>query len=304
LTGLSFIAAYRPFGDGLDYNNYVVFYDRLIENEDFGLIRFEPGFTFSAHFLKFHVGLSVEEFIFLASFLALLIKFTLFSKTYYSYLTLFFYIMMWFPLHENTQIRAAVSIAFIFLFVESLLRGNFFKATIFAVIATTFHMSAIIGVIFCLVSYFLRSRSVTFIFLTFMGSGFFMYAVFPYVFPYIALIRGSAIEGDFIWDVKPNILSAVNICSFAFILSYALCGLADSERNKVYYSIVGFNFAVLIGFYDFPLVANRGREVMFVFVTMIAYNYRLNNRSFIPFMFATILCIGSFIVNIRMGLFY
>ncbi|PZX40646.1 EpsG-like putative glucosyltransferase [Roseinatronobacter thiooxidans] len=111
LAGIA--AGYQFFGSGRDFFSYVSFYEniRVFGEQDFS--RFEPGFVLVASFFKLVLNAEVEFLLAVLASASLLIKFAIFSAYRRPFLTILFYLCCWYPLHEYTQIRAAVARSFL-----------------------------------------------------------------------------------------------------------------------------------------------------------------------------------------------
>lgn len=139
----AFFISIRAFGLDSDYLAYVRFYESLNSTFDIAQTRFEPGFYSISFFFKTVLGLDIFWVMFFVSFVSLLIKFYLFSKNKNYILIGFLYLISFAPLHEMTQVRAALGIAFAFLALYKKHEGENLQAFFLLIIAISLHYSTI-----------------------------------------------------------------------------------------------------------------------------------------------------------------
>lgn len=94
-------------------------------------------------------GTPFRVFIWFLAFIAVLMKTSVivsFAKSGWSVgISVLIYVFTFYLLHEFTQIRAGLAIAFIFLAVRSLVSGNRTHFSLFVLLATGFHSSALMA---------------------------------------------------------------------------------------------------------------------------------------------------------------
>ena len=144
----SFAAGYHWFGEGRDYSEYLSFYSGLESKSFWVNIRFEPGFTFFAWVFKFYLGASYSTFYLVLVSLALGLKLHLIWRyTNSPVLAALAYLMLFYPLHEYTQIRVAVAMGFAYLAIHEGLQRKIYNALILLLLALFFHYSVVVLIV-------------------------------------------------------------------------------------------------------------------------------------------------------------
>lgn len=129
-----------------------------------------------------------------------------------------------------------------------------------------------------------------------------MYALLSILFPYFVLFRAALMDGT-AQSEPPNLFSAANLFSLSFLIATFFSGSLKSREAKTYFILVGFSFAALIGFQSVPVLANRLREILFVFMTFLAFEYRLTLQTLPQAILAVSLAFWSLYRGIQYGLF-
>lgn len=126
-----------------DYISYHMMY--IFPDMEAGTQRIEPGFKLINYICR-KIGMSYDFYWFMLCFITLSIKIHVLSKTNVRHdillLLILSYFLSLFILHETTQIRAALAIAFGYLAILN--RSSMIKYIICLCIACTFHYSAVI----------------------------------------------------------------------------------------------------------------------------------------------------------------
>ena len=145
---LALCAANRWIGWGRDYEQYLVAYNAISPTFTYGGTRFELGYQISAWVFAVILGADFSVFYFFAALTSLLVKFYLFEK-YLSkpYLATIAYILLFYPIFEYTQIRAALAISFSYLAVHLLMEKKFLLALILSTLGLLFHSSSFVLVV-------------------------------------------------------------------------------------------------------------------------------------------------------------
>lgn len=146
-SALSILAAERILGVDRDYQSYLDFFEIV----DWGYSgRFEPGFVIFNLIVKQVFG-SFWSLLLLVALVSLLIKFYLISKLPHFLFWVVLYCLVLLPLHELTQLRAALAIGFVYLALYSAAIGVKRIVTLATVlIAASFHASILIMLPFVL----------------------------------------------------------------------------------------------------------------------------------------------------------
>ncbi|ETD90633.1 EpsG family protein [Rhodobacter capsulatus] len=300
---LAYVAGYRPFGLGPDFPNYEFFYDRLGSGSFSDLtsqFRFEPGFLLAAQYAKVILQLDVMGFVAVLMFVSIAIKLYCFSGLKYPLLAFLFYIFAWFPVHENTQIRAAFSISLMFLASLQVFKGRWAYFALLSCGAYFFHASSLIAAVVLLVSYFLSRFGSVFLSMAVVFASAILFYMFVGVFSgHFMALRASYVDAV----NAPTIFSGVNILGFLFLVASYLSGSIDTVEKRTYFLMACFSFSLLFGFYNFPVLAHRPRELLLVFMAFIAFDYKLSYRTLAQAVIAVALAGWVFYRGISMGLF-
>ena len=142
---LAVAAGYRWFGEGIDYPNYILFWDQLSQSQPFAGVRFEPGFVWSAWFAKFYLDWDYGTFSAVLVALALFLKLRLILRRCDAPgIASICYFMAVYPLDEYTQLRAAVGMGFAYTAVDGLLDRKYLRAVILTALGMAFHYTAFV----------------------------------------------------------------------------------------------------------------------------------------------------------------
>lgn len=157
---LSLAAGQQWFGDSPDLPNYLYYYNTIGPFFDLANSRFEYGFQFLAWSWS-NLGLGYTSLFVLLSGFSLGCKFYLFERYLSSpVMAAVSYILAFYLLHEYTQIRAAVGIAFALLGVHALLGRRWIAFAFFTILGILFHYSMVVMPLVALGSRQIKGRAV------------------------------------------------------------------------------------------------------------------------------------------------
>jgi hypothetical protein len=262
------------FAFGRDQLFYLEFYDRLGLATNIADERFEIGFTAGAWIFKMILGLPYAVYASVLVGFALTVKFACF----YRYcdrplLACLVYCASFYPLHEYTQIRIAVGLAFGMLGCLASTRGRLVEAAAWIGIGALFHTSEALLALGVGIAVLIRLPWQTAFFGLFAASAT-VYLVFPSdpisfletTIPNSAFYLAGTVE--FI----PNLFSSSNLVTVLSIL--ACLPMALTSRDRVVeltfiMCILATAFFVLL--IDIPAFAFRFREVFAIFGLILIY---------------------------------
>ena len=271
---LAVAAGFRWFGTGRDYIYYVEFYDRLGLATNIADERFEVGFTASAWVFKTILGLPYAVYASVLVGFALAVKFACF----YRYcdrplLACVVYCASFYPLHEYTQIRIAVGLAFGMLGCLASTRGRLVEAAVWIGIGALFHTSEALLALGVGVAVLIRLPWRAGLFWLSAASAT-VYLAFPS--DPISLVETAIpntvnyLEGT--EAIVPNLFGSGNVVT---VLSIILClPIAFTSRDRVteltfiMCMLATVSFVLLI---DIPAFAFRFREAFAVFGLILVY---------------------------------
>lgn len=299
---LGYIAGYRPFGAGFDFYQYWYFYNRIGPFSNLSDFRFEPGFVLIAKISSQIIGLNYFQFAAAISAICLIVKFRSLEGLESFIPALMFYLCVYFPLHENTQIRIALAISVLFFSTRYLFSENWLKFAIASALAVTFHTTAIIASVSLISCYFLSKFHI--------GYGIAIAVIISALMSsFLGMILSDLMELNPLLEnslnisINPNVFSITNIFTVAFLFFYILSGSARDRRSKTFFLVSCFGISAFLGLYAVPVMAHRIKELLLVFMTFIAFEYRWNNKTYPQAALAIVLAIGSLYGSIITGFF-
>ena len=273
---LSVASGYRWFGPGRDYVIYAEFYSTLGPGDDFTTHRFEPLFMASAWLFKFVLAADVELFLSALIALALGIKLTLIYRlTRLPFLACLTYLASYYILHDYTQLRQAVAIAFGLLSIDQYVRGRLLPSLIFIVIGALFQSSILVLGLGVLVFNALKLGP--------LGAAAILFAIvelFSLVSSFAAIDLLTLVNPDFSVHVDDfvnstplNVASGPNVAFAAMLLITApLISLKD-RRQTMNLVMCLMAVVVFLTLSEFPTLAQRFRDVFAVFGILLAFSF-------------------------------
>lgn len=284
---LAWAAGFRWFGLGRDFFEYLSFYLTVTPYFLSGYSRFEWGFEASAWLFGSVFGLPYEVFAFVLVAIALGIKFYLFTKYLESpWLAIIAYLLMFYAIHEYTQIRAAVAIAFGYLGVHQFVERRHFAAALSMLVAFLFHASLVLIALVALGVKLVPRR----FFLPIVLAGAVIGGLF---FAQVeALIRIAFSDFNPLVSYYIDNLSnagEINIFSLTnliIMLTLAFCAVAGYiQRSDYHYLFFAFGVAAFVWLFLFrgsPVLALRTAEMLFVGLIFLVYRRPLTIETAIP----------------------
>tara|TARA_B100001142_G_scaffold330044_1_gene395838 strand:- start:15210 stop:16262 length:1053 start_codon:yes stop_codon:yes gene_type:complete len=260
----SFVAGLRILGLDRDYYQYLGGWQELAQG--YGT-RWEPFFEFLATTIQASFGHeSFHFFLVIVAFIGLSIKLNIFSKNKNFALVSFIYLVMLFPIHEMTQVRVALGIAFAYLglYKATFEKSSFLVRLSYAILAAGSHFSMFVLVPFILIPKIAHIRSTSLILLL-GGSSIVLFPILiQFATEYLFGTNVGALLDFYTTDdyldlgtSKPNPFSLRSIV-FVLLLLIGIYNL-KSMQNEVlpwfYISLFG-----VVSFYTlliFPPIAHR-----------------------------------------------
>lgn len=285
--GLSIAAGTRSFGTGRDFLEYLQFYETITPYAISNYSRFEFGFEVTAWFFATILRQPFENFIIFIAFISLSIKFYLF-RWYLSspWLAMTTYVLLFYPLHEYTQIRTAAAVSFAYLSIHLLMEAKYIKSFILVLVAFLFHSSILLLVIAAILIYIVprklylififSSAIVLFLFYGFIGT--ILKDYFIELNPLIALYVDNT---DF--SVEVNVFSVTNVMLMLSLLSCYVSGYIKNNRYcEIFFFLGCIAFFWLIIFQNSPVVALRTAYVLFVAIIFLVFRAKFSYQTAIP----------------------
>lgn len=280
---LSYAAAFRSFGDGRDYLEYLAFYERIPVYLSASVQRFEPGFTLSAWFFQYVLHTSYGLFALSIVSISLGIKFFLFWKYLrHPVLASIYYCITFYPIHEYTQIRTAIALSFGYLSLHLAHERKFVPCAAFYILSVSFHTSAI----FLLPVYFAAPYARRW-FVVIVAV-----AITVFALGLSDSIRGIAL--NLFSGANPlleayaqnremmeiSIFSVNNICLLvAIFLGISAGWLKESQYHEIFTIISLAAVLSIIAFISAPMISQRMKEVFYVATVFVAHRSRLRLKT-------------------------
>ncbi len=264
------MAAFRVFGEDMDYFSYETYYDSIDFDNSKG---YEPVFNFIAMGIRAK-GFEFSSFLFIISLISLVVKFFVFNKFKFPIYSILIYFFVFYPLHEMTQIRVAVGLSLILLafYFRGINSRNVSIITVFLALGT--HYSMVLFLPFLLFFEKFKNRSLVILFILF----FLPFIIKMFFLPYAELLGNVQDHVLNLHDYAPqNIMSTRSILSLGLIF-YFMYNFNKVDMNyRVWIYIWFFGYSFFLAFHSFPIISGRFFELAFISVIVVPANY--NDRS-------------------------
>lgn len=273
-----------------DYYEYLPWYDNLTAYFDYTQSRFEPGFYTIAWIFRYVFDASFNLFIGFIAAVALGIKFWLFKRyLHYPIIGVLLYIAIFFPIHEYTQYRAALSLSFGYLAVHFLLEKRWISSIVLFIVATSLHGSVIILFIVAVGGYLLRGNKAAFVILslTLISSLFFstirdlIEEFFSFINPLTSAYLSNLANLEDVSIFSVNNILLIAMCFFAVIAGY----YQRTRYHMIFLTIAITSITPIILLSDSPIIAQRAKEVLHVAVIFLVCRsqFRLKDTPVLAF---------------------
>jgi len=266
--GAALISMLQPFGYSPDYSQYDYFFSQLRLDHVYQIkeSRFEAGFLYLSYFLTTFLQNNIQVYgFFVLLAIALKVHFGgKFSAKNYVWIFLVFYFFKFFPLHELTQLRAAMAASFLVAVFYYLSAKRYLMALVFSGIAILFHNSAGLVLPFLLIptSFLTRGRVAGMALIVYLGC----YFVSDYLIGFLA-DKIFVFETYLNAGIESRRSAAFSPVFFPEFLMIALSFLFWNDLSEVMKNVLAIEvlgFAIFYGFIDLGVVAVRGRELFSV----------------------------------------
>lgn len=279
-------AGLRWFGEGRDFLEYLIFYSQVTPYFLTGFSRYEFGFELSAWTFSNLLKVPYEAYATVLAGTALAVKFNLLRRNLASaWLAIIAYLLLYYPIHEYTQIRAAVAIAFAYLGVHRCLDRRYITGALAFLVGFSFH-SSVLMVAAATVAFLLIPYRFFFPFLVAgMGTLALLYgtlnelirASFAQLNPLVSSYLDNSVNAD-----NVNIFALQNILMALTLVSCVLFDCVRTRYQRIFFFFVCIGLVWLLLFSGSPVVAQRTAEMMFVGVIFLAFNLPFSARTIIP----------------------
>lgn len=300
---LGIASGYAWFGIGRDYIQYLDFYNSLSISDNSANFRFEPGFVLFAHSVKYAMRLDYQIFIAIFVIIVLILKVWVFSYIRNPVYLFLFYLINWYPLHEYTQIRAAMAVSILFVSLRFLLNGKWKSFLILSLLAATFHATALVAAGFLVFSTFLSRYRLLVAVPLVLAATIIPPLVVMKVLPVLAninpLIESYTMNVD---QYEVNIFSGGNILTILLLISMMFSGAIQDRGRRILFIISVSSIGIMVGMQEMPIIAHRLKEILLVFMVFIAVNEKVNIKTFPQIILAVLLSIWNLQAAIAQGI--
>ncbi|TWD86094.1 EpsG-like putative glucosyltransferase [Variovorax beijingensis] len=291
------VSVLQPFGYSPDYPQYSYFFDQLRSDylSQLRESRFELGFLHLSYLLTqiFRENVHVYGFFVLIA-IGLKVYFAgRFSAKNYAWIFLVFYFFKFFPLHELTQLRAAMAASLLVVVFYYYSIERYWIALSISLIAIAFHNSAGLVLPFFLtpMAALTRGRIVLAALIVYVSC----YLISDYLVGFLAdrIVVFEMYINAGIESRRDAAFSPVFFPEFFLIALSFVCWRDLSGVMKKVLAIEVFGFAVFYGFIDLGVVAVRGRELFsvlwIVFVAQFPFAGKKIRAGIVFFVLASVL---------------
>ncbi len=285
-------AGYGWFGESRDYANYVGVYDALMRHDTFASYRFERGYIYLSWFCKFYLGMDFAQYYMFLACTSLLLKFRLLWKhTSAPVIAAVVYLMVLFPLHEYTQLRAAVALAFAYTAMDAYLDGKRFTAVLLLVVGVLFHATAMALAAAALFVLFVAKRSPVLaaaLFSVVAVVGYLLISKFMNVLEAANPLVAKYVDQAFL-NEPPNVFSGQNILLFALIVSSAIFLRPWQVRKDGFFFYLSFwTLITYVALLKIPAFAHRISEAFIFPCLLFPFRFDDLHQSRIPSVMAVL----------------
>lgn len=266
------------FGYSRDFFEYLVYYQSIPVSLSFLDTRFEPGFHLVSWFFRNYVNADLSTLAMILAGVSLSIKFMLFRRHLaHPVFAALLYAILFFPIHEYTQYRVGISLAFGFWAVHLLYERRLAWAVILFGIAFSFHYSSSLLVMGAGLGLYIRGPLVVAGTLTVVGVVT-LVSRFSYAFEDL-LNRLNPLSAAYLQNnaliESVSIFSINNLLIVAAIVCYLLAGYHRQGRYHVLMLTMLIVCLVPIMLLpDAPVIAQRSKEVLFPAIIFLSCRNR------------------------------
>lgn len=297
------------FGFSRDYFEYKYYYDTISGDFYVTDTRFEPGFHVISWIFKNWLGANMSALVFFLVLTSLGIKFVLFRKYLNQPLfALLLYLIIFFPIHEYTQYRVGVSLAFGYWAVHKILEKKYLLAAALFIASLSFHYSSILLPLITLAITFTGWRlSLISIFVIGVIGPAFLNAtgiISVDLLQTLNPLSSSYLENKAMID-DVSILSINNILLIFSIIGYLIAKIYNrSKYHQVFLIIAILCFIPIILMPNSPIIAQRSKEVLFVGVIFLSCRSKFLRKDLMGSIFLLLTGILLLYLNIDGGVIF
>ena len=277
---LSFASGRLLFGPSRDYYEYLGYYESIPVTFSVLDTRFEPGFHAVAWLFRNWFQADLSTLIIVLAMASLAVKFLLFRKyLQYPLLAVLFYTVLFFPIHEYTQYRVGISLAFGYWAIHLLLDRRFVWAVVLFALSFSFHYSSILLLIVGFGGLFVRGRWAVAVVVAAAVIGATLIEPLRFMledlFGALNPLSGSYLDNKAMIE-GVSLTSVNNLLLIAAVACYIAAGYYSRGRyHAVFLTMTIASLVPIALLPEAPVIAQRSKEVLFVAVIFLACRSRL-----------------------------
>lgn len=301
-VALGLVAGHRIIGEGYDFQGYLFFYEYFGNSASLADLRFEPGFLTTVLISKSVFNFSFPTLYVILVSVSLALKLILMSRYNRPVLTCLFYLCIWYPIHEYTQIRIAVALAFALVATEAYLRGRLLIFAAYMMAAVSFHVSTVLLAVLVPLASYLARYSLTTILLSSAVAAISLQNIADLFLSYVAQLIPliDAYTSNY-QENRVNIVTGVNILTVALLSMIVYNAGVNQHRDRALFIIVVGALVLAVALHEFPVISHRLREMLLFFIIPLAFNAKSNTGGFCQYIFASALAGYSLYETISLG---
>lgn len=268
-------AAFRWLGQGRDYIEYLKYYDSIPYLFSFSDTRFEPGFHLFGWLFRVPLNVGYGIFSLMVIGAALGIKFYLMWRHLRSpILAAVTYLVMIYPLHEYTQIRAAFAISLGLVAIHLWMNKKLAQSLVIMGVAFLYHTSIVILFAGFILSEYFRFNRYGIMLVVGLIAGVAL-AVILQLSIVSVFSRYNPLISNYIenatFEEEASFLSLANLLYMIMLGAALFAGWLDDRYRRPFVVMSILSVFALAVFSGSPTVAQRTKEVLFGAIIFAAY---------------------------------
>lgn len=265
------------FGESRDYFEYLLYYQSIPNTLSFLDTRFEPGFHIVAWVFRNYLNADLLTLALTLAAVSLAIKFFLFRKYLaHPVFASLLYAVLFFPIHEYTQYRVGIALAFGFWAVHMAFDRRYVWAAILFGLAFFLHYSSSLLVVGVGLGLYIRSRLAV-VGVLMAAATVTLVSNFNYAFEDL-LQRLNPLSTAYLQNKvleRVSILSVNNLFLVGAIACYLVSGYHRRGRYHVLMLIMTIACLMpIVLLPNAPIIAQRSKEVLFPAIIFLSCRSR------------------------------
>lgn len=278
---IAYLTGQKYLGVDRDFYNYLELYNSTKGDITYLETRFEIGFIYYNWFMNNVLRLSFNNFIFFSAFISIFIKFFLITRyTNQVFIGIACYLLMFYPIHEYTQIRISLAAAFSFYAFHKFAEKKLLVGAIIYLVSISFHSSTLVAlpcILFFLGSKhsILKRSIIPFFIIVLILQNEIIDVAFDISIILNPLTESYLSRADYV--EKLNLFSAVNLASYIVIIyGFIYKWHMHDDYSYLYFILICCGVMAAMLFYNQPVFSSRLKE--YLSITLIFYAGHVRER--------------------------